>query len=285
MSLTVTLNVFSGRPNPTWVVPDEAAAELRDRVSRIATLSNLKPPSVLGGLGYRGFSVSHDHDAELTLNLHAGVVDRGGPSPTLIADDREIERFLLSTAGGAIADEVRAHVEQSLAIPISDIVGRVPYLPPSHCPVCHAADAPAYNPGMWNTPAVQPHNNCYNYANNRITNTFAQPGRATGHPIKTLSCPGTVPSAHSDGLVGVANFNAPLAHGAGWYVAVVIWPGVDYHWYRQDKVGCWSHKPGQTAARNVDNSGHAISDPKTADRGPYTSFCTYMVTKSTVHIN
>jgi len=30
---------------------------------------------------------------------------------------------------------------------------------------------------------------------------------------------------------------------------------------------------------NVDNSGHLIPDPRTADRGPYTNFCTFMVVK------
>jgi hypothetical protein len=31
----------------------------------------------------------------------------------------------------------------------------------------------AYNPAFWNTPSVQPHNNCYNYAMNFRSNTFA----------------------------------------------------------------------------------------------------------------
>src|SRR5205085_1582186 len=102
------------------------------------------------------------------------------------------------------------------------------------------------------------------------------PGRATGHPITALSCPGVQPSAVSDGLVACPNFTAPLAAGKGWYVALVIWPGRDYHWYRQDKVGCWSHKPGRTPAINTDNSGHAITNPQTCDRGNYTAFCTFM---------
>ena len=27
---------------------------------------------------------------------------------------------------------------------------------------------------------------------------------------------------------------------------LVIWPNRDYHWYRQDADGTWSHKPGST---------------------------------------
>jgi len=30
---------------------------------------------------------------------------------------------------------------------------------------------------------------------------------------------------------------------------------------------------------NLDNSGHLIPDPRTADRGPYTNFCTFVVVK------
>ena len=65
---------------------------------------------------------------------------------------------------------------------------------------------------------------------------------------------------------------------------LVFGPGRDYHWYRQDSTGCWSHKPGSTAVRNVDNAGSTISDPMTCNRGPYTDFCTYMVTKRGVII-
>ena len=134
-------------------------------------------------------------------------------------------------------------------------------------------------------PNVQPYNNCYNYANNQITNTFAQPGRAHGKPITSLSCGGVQPSAQADDLKPAPGFSKPLSPGQGWYVAMVIWPGVDYHWYRQDDVGCWSHKPGWTAVRNVDSSGNKITDPQTCDRGPYTDFCTYMVTDKSVVIS
>jgi hypothetical protein len=140
------------------------------------------------------------------------------------------------------------------------------------------------NLSKWNTPAVQPNNNCYNYANDRITNNFSQPGDASGKPMTGNSCAGVQPSAVSDGLVAASNFTTTLAAKKGFYVALVIWPGQDFHWYRQDKTGCWSHKPGQTAARAIDNKGAAITDPQTCDRGPYTAFCSYMITSSSVKI-
>jgi hypothetical protein len=55
----------------------------------------------------------------------------------------------------------------------------------------------------------------------------------------------------------------------------VIWPSADYHWYRLDNNAMWSHKPGQTAARNTDNSGNQIHDPRECDRGPYITWCNF----------
>ena len=49
-------------------------------------------------------------------------------------------------------------------------------------------------------------------------------------------------------------------------VALVIAPGVDYHWYRQNPDGTWSHKPGHTEVTNEDASGKTIKDPQRADR-------------------
>jgi len=285
MSLSVTLNVFSGRPNPVWIVPEGAADDLNRRIAAITTTSNVKPPGVLGGLGYRGFSVRRNEESDATF-IHEGVVDQGVNTPALVSGDHDLEQWLLSTAGDAVSAEVRAHVQSILNAPVSDAPIR--FAPDAACPTPAAADAPAYNPAAWNTPAVQPHNNCYNYANNRITNTFAQPGRGSGHQLTQMqNCNGPggpQPAAVSDGLAVAGGFSGHLGAGQGYYVALVVWPGSDFHWYRQDNVGCWSHKPGSTAVRNVDNAGRTISDPRTADRGPYTLFCTYMITKASVQI-
>jgi hypothetical protein len=71
MPLTVTMKIFSGRPNPVWILPDSAANEFHDRVARIrntARISNLKPAGALGGLGYRGFKVQAIGDPHLHLH-------------------------------------------------------------------------------------------------------------------------------------------------------------------------------------------------------------------------
>ena len=68
----------------------------------------------------------------------------------------------------------------------------------------------------------------------------------------------------------------PNSEKPRYLVALVVAPGpgfIDFHWYRKSSEGFWSHKPGSTAARNVDNSNRIITDPATCNRGPYTQFC------------
>jgi hypothetical protein len=135
----------------------------------------------------------------------------------------------------------------------------------------------AFNPGFWNnsTP-VRRNNNCYNYATNRRTDTFAQPGRAAGAQATVMACSNVSAGAQADGALASPTC-APSSEAPRWYMALVIWPGVDYHWYRKQAEGYWGHKPGQTAAKNTDNSNNVIYDPQTADRGGYTNFCGYFL--------
>ncbi|WAR17393.1 IMSP1-like protein [Mya arenaria] len=134
---------------------------------------------------------------------------------------------------------------------------------------------------------LEDHNNCYNYANNKITDTFAQPGRAGSCEI------GTHPTGNDfkraalcDGLKEILTPRDVPVPDSGWnLVALVFWPPkpgsmlFDFHWYRLDGNSRWSHKPGRTVATNVDDSKKAIRDPRTADRGPYTEFVAFLETR------
>ena len=281
MSLQVQLNVFSGRQNP---ILELSQSTLNDLVKLTEGVEFSKSEEI-GGLGYRGFSVfspegPKDKAFALMESAHAEL-----GKANLVLGAREAEEFLLERFRKEIDKDVYDHIREFVAR------GPESYLfekktKGTGCPPCYGPDAPAYDPGWWNNDQTRLwNNNCYNYANNQATNTFAQPGRGTGQQYTSLTCnggPGVQPAATRDGLAATGDFSHQLPKG--WYVALVIWPNTDYHWYRQDDVGCWSHKPGSTAVRNVDNSGNRITDPKTADRGPYTIFCTYMVTNKGVTI-
>ena len=132
---------------------------------------------------------------------------------------------------------------------------------------------PPYDPHKWNDDSnVKKHNNCYNYACDRILfNNKSQPGRASGHYPYPMACNDVANAAISDGLLKREETEPlPVCYHK---VALFVAPGYDYHWYRLDSNSLWSHKPGSLSARNVDNSGNPIIDPRTANRGPYTEFC------------
>ena len=56
------------------------------------------------------------------------------------------------------------------------------------------------------------------------------------------------------------------APGSNEYKIALVIASNDYHWYRQDSSGYWSHKPGLTDITNKDASGNLITDPRTCDR-------------------
>lgn len=286
MAIAVTLEIFSGRQNPVWILSDDQAAELVERVSTAEERTLAKPSGVLGKIGYRGFSIHSLEESVqggMRLYVHEGIVDTNQRELNRITGNRDLEAWLLDTASESLDENLKSFVIAELDKPPLD-VAEFFRITEVACPSCLASDAPTYDPGRWNIPGIQPNNNCYNYANNQITNTFAQPGRAHGSQTRTMECGSVNPAALADGLANTADFNTSLSPGQGWYVALVIWPGYDYHWYRQDIGGCWSHKPGQTPATDLDNSGNRIADPNVADRGPYTDFCNYMITNGSVVI-
>lgn len=136
---------------------------------------------------------------------------------------------------------------------------------------------PSYQPDYWNYYTyIRSNNNCYNYGNNKRTDTYAQPGRASGQSF-SLNCTSVGDAAVSDGISRISGTSCPSGEMK---IALAIAPGWDYHWYRRDSNGYWSHKPGGTYATNLDNSGNLITNPESADRGYYTDFCGYFCTCS-----
>jgi len=132
-----------------------------------------------------------------------------------------------------------------------------------------------FNPGFWNDPAVRPYNNCYNYASNWRTDTFAQPGKGAGSQCQSMACGEVTRGALADGCH--RRYDCfPDAEAPRYLMALVVAPGVDYHWYRVHSEGFWGHKPGSTPAKNTDNAGNVINSPETCARAPYTDFCGYL---------
>lgn len=271
MTAIVTVHMYSGIPNPVFELTPEQEKTLAESLSSRDQKTLQQSPSSMGMLGYRGFEVNSTKSEAMPQKslVFDGIVDVGETDePNFIDADSSIESMLLEFAAPTLDDEERSHIEETIQKNVSGGIA-------NSLKDFQLMAVPPLNLGKWNNdPNVKRNNNCYNYANDKITNTFAQPGRGSGQigPYPP-TCQGTGSAAERDGQITVSSASSTPAQGH--FVALVIWPGRDYHWYRLDRNAKWSHKPGQTAARNTDNSGNLINDPQNCNRGPYTAWCGY----------
>src|SRR5689334_1218391 len=173
MSVNVTLMVYSGRENPSWDLSTDQVGTLRERLSGLRGTTMERPEGMLGGLGYQGFAINANQEMDIEPNIfvHNNIVDLGPNSVALRDNGNSLETWLLDSAGSAINQQVRGYVQSQFSAPLyAGASARQPRV--------RALEVPRYEPNIWNNdPNIRRNNNCYNYANNKITNTFAQPGR------------------------------------------------------------------------------------------------------------
>ncbi len=311
--LRIEIDMFSGRPNPTWLVTEDEDVKRVLGLAGEARGAIAKPGEGYTGLGFREVRVATIMDDTAVVRGLATPFALGSAGAGDTKVSGEIARKLIESM--PIRSEVRL-LEHALtpldaklrdvALEWMDLTARMPGPPESppspppappqpgsnplistiHDPKCDKCEyeVSKFNPAFWNTSATQPHNNCYNYARNWRTNTFAQPGRAHGAMTSTMACNTVTTAAMADGLKHRCEC-LPATQFPRRLMALVIAPGWDYHWYRHQREGFWGHKPGGTAARNFDSNGVIITNPETCARGPYTNFCSYFYAGKSVVIN
>jgi hypothetical protein len=288
MPLRITIDMFSGRPNPVVELDGKDAKDVLARLQPTAPLAGDEAEKASTPiLGYRGLIVEQAGTASDSKDLPARFrVSAGGrltgKGLAHNAADTDFETFFFSTKGPArkakdtknLQPVIKTEVARAIEVREQFELIAIPF------PIVIACTCgPLYEPAWWNDGGQkQFNNNCYNYATNYRTDTFAQPGRAAGAMYTALTCASVLPASVKDALEDTpgANNKCPAE---GHLVALVIAPNIDFHWYRKGRNGYWTHKPGGTQVTNLDNSGHLITDPRTANRGMYTAFCTFMVVK------
>ncbi|MBN8502657.1 MAG: RHS repeat-associated core domain-containing protein, partial [Sphingomonadales bacterium] len=142
------------------------------------------------------------------------------------------------------------------------------------CPV-----APSYDPTFWNSGQIQRTNNCYSYAWDRPENPEgSKPRRSPCKPQPggficddrmqdRSTCQKIVSQAIRDGMKRAKDGECLPCMRKVFLVMGSNREGqLDYHWYRQDADGMWSHKPGTSPVTNLDAAGNVISNPESADR-------------------
>ncbi len=130
--------------------------------------------------------------------------------------------------------------------------------------------------------------NCYAYALNQPQYHWAVPGHGfaiarTQHYYDSFNAyfkgvsqdefrRRLIAGAVKDGLIPV---DTPEAR-EGYYAVALFFPGkpdnLDFHWYRKDDDGTWSHKDGWHTPSNKDAQGDAIHDPKELANTDYPVF-------------
>jgi hypothetical protein len=108
-SVTVSLGIYSGRPDPSWTLSWAEAAELRRLIDALP--SGAGEP-VGGGLGYHGFTIAPADDGGDPLPVvayHGEIAATGdGARPTWHDAGGSVERFLLLTGRRSLdPEEVR----------------------------------------------------------------------------------------------------------------------------------------------------------------------------------
>jgi len=134
---------------------------------------------------------------------------------------------------------------------------------------------PKYEPKKWNDSKVINNHNCYSYAVDRINlkrTGKPQPGYYAGYPHindNEYNCKSFYNRLQSD-IPGMylTTFEQPCKKGFHKSFMAIDdkKSDQDYHFYREDDSGYWSHKPGKTEVSDIDASGKKIENPLIADR-------------------
>ena len=163
--------MFSGRRDPQWVVKPENQSiygtiqELFSNAVKLRETYKLERiPSILGYKGFllqvgkdRACAILGDKTKKLQNVLLQSIPEGIIPNDLLKIIANAIQK------GGILRDKIKA------ADPGLQRSGTKRWAPPAYSKRTR---------DQWNIAGVQENNNCYNYANDRITDTFAQPGRA-----------------------------------------------------------------------------------------------------------
>lgn len=205
-NITVTLAIFSGRPDPMWKVSEDH--NLYDSIQRL-----------LGHARNDGFVYSHQN---MPRRLgYKGIILQFPMVEYLIVgpNTRTLQEQILSTMPDSFRDRVLLEVRSGVATPAVVMTRKKRFSPP-------------YNSSFWNSnPTTRSRNNCYNYANDKVTNTFAQPGRGSGADFDAMNGADVQAAAVRDGLavfnhqpVSLTRIPGPPA-GTAHLVALFIDPG------------------------------------------------------------
>jgi hypothetical protein len=110
----VELDLFSGMPNPSWILTEGEAGSF---VQRVAALPRISARNLAGNLGYRGFIVQCEQGANSrVIRIQKGTVEISEGTNTVFALDagHVLERWLLNSGKPYFNNDIFQIVERAL---------------------------------------------------------------------------------------------------------------------------------------------------------------------------
>lgn len=111
-TVEVTLQIFSGRPDPNWQLSDEQAADLQDQLAELSPGGIYAMPE---NLGYRGFNLNYGERAVHVYQDQVRITEAGEDS-WRVDKSRTLEMWLLDSGvlAGAVEAEIAAEMRNDV---------------------------------------------------------------------------------------------------------------------------------------------------------------------------
>jgi hypothetical protein len=189
-ALDVTLVVFSGLPDPQWLIKPKNPnyQKIQGLLKKAKNGATYLPQQMPAQLGYRGFLVRENKQKSASLILGLKT--------------KELQKMLLKTLP-------QGQLNPGLINNIMKAIDKGAVLPNEGRSKRYAPDYNQATLTLWHEKSVLENNNCYNYANDKITNTRAVPGKGSRQapPITmaTLTKERVKNYAKADGLRSLQN--------------------------------------------------------------------------------
>ena len=112
----VEFDLFSGRPNPTWLLSKTEMASLQEKLSGLSTVAPFLPPEQLG---YRGIRVNladaESRTRSAILIYHGGIIHWSGNTVSYYEDKgKQLEHWLVEMS--------KSHIDADLyAVMVTEI--------------------------------------------------------------------------------------------------------------------------------------------------------------------
>lgn len=276
---SVTVNIFSGRPNPRWLLREDEAARL------LAELVSLPTAPTPAGHVLPADDGDVDPIVNRPISGYRGLDLAFPGAPGRSARFQIYERTVLETATGRLLQDRNAvSIEERLysqaPAEVGGALGSMPLLVlkragserrivdlegPDGQLSCEHAPAFRGHTGSWKTHSDV--NNCYNYSTN-VLNTDDDGLPAVPGPDDDLdfSVPQLRRALTADRLEFVGmQLPSECAPPESHYLVVVLRTHPsgdvrDFHCIRLDRTGTWSHKDGQGRVRRRDDTGRLMTD-------------------------